>query len=476
MFDVAIIGAGVTGAHVARELTRRSFSVCLLEKADDLCMGASKANSAIVHAGFDARSGSMKARLNVRGCALMPQVARELAVPYKNIGSLVLAFSEAERKTLNELLGRGQKNGVPELEIIDGERLFEREPQISHEAVAALWAPTAGIVCPFELTLAAAENAVQNGAVFKRGFDVIAAKSDESGLTLIAKSGETVRARLAVNAAGAYADQVAMLFGDKTIKLEPRRGQYHLFDKIANDKANSVLFQCPTKAGKGILVTQTVHGNLLIGPSMEVTEPDDTATQSAVLNKVLEVARKSIPDLNSREIITSFAGLRAHEKGHDLVVGFSKANVRLYHTAGIESPGLSAAPAVGEYAAEEIAKRLGAAPRDDFDPIRKTVPLFSSLKKAEQAALAKANPDYGRIVCRCETVTRGDILAALHSTIPAVDIDGLKRRVRPTMGRCQGGFCGSICAEILADELGVPLTEITKFGGESKLLTGRLDT
>jgi glycerol-3-phosphate dehydrogenase len=474
MFDVAVIGAGVTGAHIARELTRRRLSVCLLEKENDLCMGASKANSAIVHAGFDAKSGTLKARLNVRGCEMMEQTARELGVPYKRIGSLVLAFDEAHRSTLQELLERGVANGVPGLEILEKERVLEMEPQVGKDVVAALWAPTAGIVCPFELTLGAAENAVENGALFKRSFKLVSAQCDDEGVTLTAESGESVRAKIAVNAAGVYADEVARLFGDDRLKIEPRRGEYHLFDKAAGGMARSVLFQCPTAAGKGVLVTPTVHGNLLIGPSMEVTEPDDTETEGEVLASVLQTARLSVPGLNPREVITSFAGIRAHEMGHDFIIGFSPANERLYNAAGIESPGLSAAPAVGEYAADELAERLGTDISEDFYPIRQTVPHFNTLPKSIQQAFAAADSNYGKIVCRCETVTRGDILAALRSTIPAHDIDGLKRRVRPTMGRCQGGFCGGICAELLAGELKIPMTEVTKFGGASKLLTGKI--
>ena len=477
LYDVAIIGAGVTGSHIARELTRRGFSVCLLEKTGDLCMGASKANSAIVHAGFDAKPGSLKARLNVRGCELMPVIAKELSVAYENIGSLVLAFCEDERKTLEKLLVRGIKNGVRGLEILEKERVFELEPNINRDIVAALWAPTAGIVCPFELTLAAAENAVQNGAIFKRNFDVVSVKADYDYITLTSSGGESIQAKLAVNAAGVYADKAAALFGDNSLDIEPRRGQYHLFDRTSGDKANSVLFQCPTPMGKGVLVTPTVHGNLLAGPSAEVSEPDDTATQGDVLQKVFEKACKSVPNLCIREVITAFAGLRAHEKNtHDFVIGFSSANPKLYNAAGIESPGLTAAPAIGEYVANEIADKLKNENAEcaGFNPIRETAKHFSLLNKQEQTALAKENPDYGKIVCRCETVTRGDIIAALRSTIPARDIDGLKRRVRPTMGRCQGGFCGSICAEIMADDLNIPLDEITKCGGDSKLLTGRI--
>ncbi|MCL2023847.1 MAG: FAD-dependent oxidoreductase, partial [Oscillospiraceae bacterium] len=357
---------------------------------------------------------------------------------------------------------------------IERERIQELEPNINPDVVCALWAPVSGIVCPFELTLAAAENAVENGAVFLHSFEVVAIENNDDGLRLISQDGRDITAKIAVNAAGIYSDKVAALFGDESICIEPRRGQYMLLDKTSGDMANRVLFQCPTPMGKGILVTPTVHGNLLVGPSAEVSDRDDSATDSKTLCNVAAIAKKSIPSLNMREIITSFAGIRAHDKNDDFVIGFSKANPRLYNAAGIESPGLTSAPAIGEYAAKEIAEFLGATDRADFNPIRVKKTPFNKLSKEEQVARAKSDSNYGKIVCRCETVTRGDILCALRSPIPARNIDGIKRRVRPTMGRCQGGFCCSICAEILADELNIPLDEITKFGGKSKLLTGKI--
>ncbi len=472
-YDVAIIGAGVIGAFAARELSRYNIRTALIERCNDMAMGTSKANSAIVHAGFDAIPGTLKARFNVEGTALMPKVCKELSVPFKPIGSLVVAFSDEEMKTLEKLLERGNKNGVSGLEIYGREKLREVEPNISEEAVGALFAPTAGIVCPYELTIAATENAVVNGAEFIRNFEV--AGIDYSGDTFTLRSADKeIKAKIVVNAAGVYADKIAAMAGDNSINIIPRKGEYVLCDKTSGSLAKHVVFQCPTPMGKGVLVTPTVDGNLLLGPTAkDIEDKENTVTTAQSLAEVLEKTKKSFPTINTRDIITSFAGLRAHEDSDDFIIGKSAANPKFINAAGIESPGLSAAPAIGAYIAGLVRDELGADAKPDFTPVREEPVRFRNMTNEQRKALIEKNPAYGRIICRCETVTEGEILDAIKAPAGARDVDGVKRRTRAGMGRCQGGFCGSKVVELLAKELGVEVNEITKFGGNSRILYER---
>jgi glycerol-3-phosphate dehydrogenase len=472
-YDVAIIGAGVSGAFIARELSRYKLKIALLEKFNDLAMGTSKANSGIVHSGFDAIPGTLKAKLNVKGTSLMPEVCKELNVPFKPISSLLVAFCDEELKTLDMLKARGEANGVPGLEIYDKAKLHEVEPALNEDAVAALWAPTAGIVCPYELTIGAAENAVSNGVEFIRNFAVDAI--DYGGNEFTVKSGENcIKATYVVNAAGVFCDEIAAMAGDNSLHTIARKGEYMLCDKSVGNTVNHTVFQCPNKMGKGVLVTQTVDGNLLIGPSaIDIEDKENTDTTASTLASILETAKKSVPSLTTREVITSFAGLRAHLECDDFIIEKSKANDKFINVAGIESPGLSSAPAVGQYVADMIVSEYGAEKKSDFNPERKAPVRFRHLSNEERKALVEKNPAYGRIICRCETITEGAILDAIRAPAGARDVDGVKRRTRAGMGRCQGGFCGSKVVELLARELGVELNEITKFGGDSKIIYER---
>ncbi|HCT15907.1 MAG TPA: FAD/NAD(P)-binding oxidoreductase, partial [Ruminococcaceae bacterium] len=369
-YDVAVVGAGVIGSLIARELSRYNLSVALIEKCNDMAMGTSKANSAIVHAGFDAMPGTLKARFNVRGTELMPEVCKTLNVPFKNIGSLVVAFSDEETETLNVLLERGKANGVPNLEIYDADKLREVEPSISDEAKGALWAPTAGIVCPYELTVAAVENAVVNGVEFIRNYAVEKIDFDGDVFTL-ADGEKTIKTKYVINTAGVYSDEIAALIGDDSIKIIPRKGEYMLCDKSVGSLAKHTIFQCPSKMGKGILVTPTVDGNLLIGPSaLDIEDKTDVSTTASELADVLKAAQKSVPTVSTRAVITSFAGLRAHSTNDDFIIEPSKKNDRFFNVAGIESPGLSAAPAIAEYVGQTVAEYLGAQAKTDFVPER----------------------------------------------------------------------------------------------------------
>ena len=472
-YDVAVVGAGVIGSLIARELSRYDLRIALVDKCNDMAMGTSKANSAIVHAGFDAKPGSLKARFNVEGTALMPELCKELGVPFKPVGSLVVAFSDEEKDTLNELLERGQINGVPGLEIYDREKLCSVEPYISEEAKGALWAPSAGIVCPYELTIAAVENAVVNGVDFIRNFEVKAIQFNGESFTLSADY-KLINAKYIINAAGVFCDEVASLIGDSSIHTTPRKGEYMLCDKSIGHLANHTIFQCPSKMGKGILVTPTVDGNLLIGPSaLDIEDKTNVATTAGTLSDVLEAAKRSVPCLTTREVITSFAGLRAHCDRNDFIIEESEINSQFINVAGIESPGLSSAPAIALYVKEILLDKINASEKENFNPFREEPVRFRHMTNEERKALIEKNPSYGRIICRCETITEGEIIDAIKAPAGARDVDGVKRRTRAGMGRCQGGFCGSKVVEILARELNMEINEITKSGGNSRILYER---
>lgn len=475
-FDVVVIGAGVTGAMITRELSRYDLKVALLEKCSDVAMGSTKANSAIVHAGFDAENGSLKAKLNVEGTALMPGVCRELNVPYKNAGSFVIAYNDEEKETLQVLYDRGVKNGVPDMEIVDKARLKEMEPCITDEAIAALWAPTAGIVCPYELTIAACVNAVENGAQLFRNCGVTAIKDDGEYFTLETDKGE-FKTKYVVNAAGVHADTVARMIGDDSFNIIARKGEYFLLDKAESAKVKHVLFACPSKMGKGILLTPTVDSNVLAGPtSIDIESKSDVDTTTEGLGLVTANAGRAVPSVNLRNCITSFAGIRAHtdRADNDFVIGVSEKNGRFINAAGIESPGLSAAPATGRYVAGIILSMMpDAKKKENFNPVRPAPVRFREMTTEQRKALVEKDKRYGRIICRCETVTEGEIIDAIKGPVGATDMDGVKRRTRAGMGRCQSGFCGSKVVEILARELGDCVNEVTKYGGESKIIYER---
>ena len=473
-YDVAVIGAGVVGSLITRELSKYNIKIALLERCNDCAMGATKANSAIVHAGFDAKPGTLKAKLNVRGVELMKKFCKELNVPLKNNGALVVAFSEEEMPHLEELLKRGEENGVPELRIVKRDELKKLEPNIGDTAVGALVAPTSSIVCPYELTIAGVENAVTNGAEFIRNCEVTGIKSENEEFVLSTTAGE-ITAKYVINAAGVHSGKIAKLIGDNSVEIIVRHGDYYLLDKSQGTLASHTIFQCPTKMGKGVLVSPTVDGNLIVGPSAsDIDDGNDVATTAKGLEGIYSAATKSVPAVSLRNAITSFSGNRAHPTTDDFIIGSSDVNKNFINVAGIESPGLSSAPAIAEMV-EGIMTELtgGMDKKENFDPIRPEPVRFRHMSTEERAKLIEKNKAYGRIVCRCETITEGEILDAIHAPAGARDVDGVKRRTRAGMGRCQGGFCGSKVVEILARELGVSMNEITKFGGESKIMYDR---
>ena len=473
MYDAVIIGGGAVGCAVARYLSRYRLDICLVERGEDVCVGTSKANSAICHAGFDAPAGSAKARFNVEGSRMMEGLSRELDFPYRRCGSLVLCFDEAELPHLWELLDRGVQNGVEGLEILDKAALHALEPAVSDKAVAALWAPTGAILCPFGMTIALAENAAANGCAFR--FDTEVSRIERrGGFFRLHTGGDFIDARVVISAAGVHGDALHNQLCEEKLTIVPRRGEYCLLDRTCGQLVRHTIFQLPSAMGKGVLVTPTVHGNLLVGPTaVDQPDKDRTATTAEGLRAVAETAAKSVESLPMRDTITSFAGLRAHLSGpeDDFIVGESADG--FFEAVGIESPGLSSAPAIGRYLAALAAEKLHAVEKLDFIAQRRDIPRPREMDFAARQALIARDPAYGQVICRCEGVTEGEIRDAIRRTPGARSLDGVKRRVRAGMGRCQGGFCGPKVMELLSRELHVPITELTKGGGESRLLAGR---
>ena len=471
MLDVIIIGAGVSGCAAARELSRYQADILVLDKEEDVCCGTTKANSAIVHAGFDAEHGSLMAKLNVEGSEMMPALSKELDFSYEQCGSLVVCLSEDDRPRLEALYENGVKNGVRDLRIIEREELVGMEPNISDNAVAALWAPTGAIVCPFGLTYALAENAAKNGVKFQFDTEVTGLEKLENGWRVLTNQG-TFETKVVVNAAGVHADELHNIADSAhPMTIIPRRGDYFLLDHAAAEHVHHTIFQLPGKYGKGVLVSPTAHGNLLIGPTaIDIENKEGTNTTADGLNDVREKSGLAVKNLPLRQTITSFAGLRAHDPRHDFTIQESAPG--FVDCAGIESPGLSSGPAIGKMVAGIVNGILKAEEKADFDPTRKGILNPQKLSFEERAELIQQNPAYGQIICRCESVTEGEIVDAIHRVPGARSLDGVKRRVRAGMGRCQAGFCSPRTMEILARELGVDQSEITKSGGASKIIVG----
>ena len=473
MFDVIVIGGGVVGGLILRELTKYKLNVCLLEKDGDVAMGASRANSGIVHAGYDAKEGSLKAKFNVLGNKMMEGVCADLGVKFRRNGSLVVAFSEEEIDTLHALKTRGEKNGVEGLTVINQAQLRAMEKNISDEAVAALYAPTGGIVCPYELTIASIGNAMDNGAQLMTDFEVAAIEKTPNGYLVKSKDGQAVETKLIINCAGLYSGKIAEMVGDNDVKIGARKGEYILLDRESGDFVAHTLFFTPTAKGKGILVTQTVDNNIMLGPTADEQEDGDTQTSADGLAFVIEKARQMCKNPPLFNTITSFAGVRAYSDRHDFILEESKNAKGVIHCAGIESPGLTASPAIAKYVVETlVGGMLTLEQNEKFNGTRTPDYFFKNLSMEEKNEMIKKDPSYGKIVCRCEQVTEGEILRAIRENPPAKDIDGVKRRTRSGMGRCQGGFCQPFVAELIAKERGMSLTNVTKSGKDAYLLTG----
>ena len=472
MYDVAIIGAGVIGSAIARELSRYNAKVCVIEREEDVCCGTSKANSAIVHAGFDAKPGTLKAALNVKGNEMMEQLSKDLDFPFERNGSLVVCTKDQNRADLEDLLEKGKLNGVPGVRIVERDELIQMEPNLSDDVVAALYAPTGAIVCPFHLTMAFAENAFENGVEFFLNTEVTNIKKSECTYFISTTKGE-IEAKVVVNAAGVYADVFNNMVSANKLEIIARKGEYMLLDKTAGDHVSHTIFQLPSKMGKGVLVTPTVHGNLLVGPTAtDIENKEGVNTTQAGLDSLGSTCGLSVKNVPLRQVITSFAGLRAHEVNGDFVIGEVSDAEGFFNAAGIESPGLSSAPAIGELLASQVAEKLELTEKDNFKATRKGILRPETLTFEERNALIKENPAYGNIICRCEMITEGEILDAIHRPLGARSLDGVKRRTRAGMGRCQAGFCSPRTMEILEREVPMSMFDITKNGGKSTFVVG----
>ena len=475
-YDIAIIGAGVIGGMAARELSRYDLRVCLLEKENDVAMGATRANSGIIHGGYDPEPGTLKAKMNTQGVGLLYEAARDLNVHHKNNGSLVVAFGTAEEEaTLEELFHRSFENGIDCVKLISGEEARKMEPNLSEKVSKALYVPNAGIICPYDLTIAAIGNAMDNGVELKRNFQVVKIEKNDC-FTVTSAEGETVKCNYLLNCAGGYSDKVAQMAGDGFFTIIPRAGEYMLLDKAEGGRVKHTIFQVPTAEGKGILVTPTADGNLLTGPTAtKVEEPSSTQTTAEGLAMVGKLASKSVPSVNFRQVITSFSGVRSSEKNGDFIIQASEKVDNLVHVAAIDSPGLTSCVAIAKMAVGILADQgLTLTEKENWNGKRENAHAFQEMTDEEKNAYIQEHPAYGKIVCRCETVSEGEMRDAIKRNPPAFDLDGVKRRTRGGMGRCQGGFCSPYVMKLIAQEQGMKMEEVTKFGRGSEPLTGKL--
>jgi len=476
LYDVVIIGAGVVGGMLARELSRYELRVCLLEKENDVACGASRANSGIVHGGYDPVPGTLKAKLNTSGVELLFDAARQLNVPHKRNGSMVCAFSQEEVPTLQELYDQGIENQIPGLAILTGEEARSIEPNLSKEVVAVLHVTNAGIICPYELTIAAVGNAMDNGVHLERNFAVSSIEKQDGIFTVAAQNGAQVQARYVCNCAGGFADKVAKMAGDEIPAIIPRAGEYMLLDKTVGGTVSHTLFQVPTKEGKGILVSPTVDGNLLCGPTAAVVAtPESRDTTPGGLAIVSRLASKTVPSVDFRQVITSFTGVRASTAGGDFIVEASKTVPGLVHAAAIDSPGLTCCVSIAKYMTELLAGAgLTLTEKEAWLGTRPDPHAFRKMSDEEKNRAIQQDPAYGKIVCRCETVSEGEILDAIRRNPPAWDVDGVKRRTRSGMGRCQGGFCGPYVMELIAKSHNIPMEAVTKSGPGAEMVLERI--
>ena len=475
MYDIVIIGAGVIGCAVACRLGRYAGRVAVVDQAHDVSEGASKANSGIIHAGYDAKAGTQKARLNVKGAKMMEEYCRILGVRYIRSGAMVLGFHEEDRVTLEALYHNAQVNGVEGCRLIEKDRILSMEPNLNPQVLLALDVPGSALVSPYELTHALADSAAENGVEFLLGTRVTQLVHRENAWQLITPKG-TIAARAVINCAGGDAGRLHNQISTRQVRIIARRGQYYLLDHTKPPLFTRTIFQAPTKMGKGVLVTPTTHDNLLLGPTAEdIEDCADTDTTRGGLNDVLEKARLTFPNVSLRQVITTFSGIRAHEEGGDFIIGAVEgAPEGAFEAVGIESPGLSAAPAIGDELGDLAAHSLNMPRKSDYIAPTPLPKAFSAMNEAERIAAYQKDPDYGRIVCRCEQVTEAEVRRAIRRPVGATDLDGVKRRTRAGMGRCQGGFCSTRVMEILAEELGRKLPDITKSGGRSWVLSSSI--
>lgn len=480
--DVLIIGGGISGASIARELSRWKLDILLVEKEADLALQASGRNDGEVHPGVDLSKGSKKHAYVRRGNAMYDQVCRELDVPFRRVGQYV-CFEKACWKPLIALycLIRRRRDGISDTRLISGAELQRREPRLAHNFAFAISNPSSGCVCPYGLTIAYAENAVHNGAQVSLNTAVLGMQVKDGAITSVATNRGTVYPTLVINAAGVFAEDVAAMAGDRFFSIHPRRGTNSILDKKAGAYMHTIASVRDLKPqnthSKGGGILHTVHDNLLVGPdAVETWEKENTETHRESIDRVFQKQVRTMPALAQKDIITYFTGVRAPTFEEDFIIEMGRKTRNILHCAGIQSPGLTTAPAVAVDVAQMAVQYLSAgkpvAQNERFDPIRHGVPVLREMDDASRSALIRRNPDYGVIVCRCEEISKGEILDALRSPICVPTLDGVKKRVRPGMGRCQGGFCSPLVTQIIADFLGVPLSEVRKSGADSAITFG----
>jgi len=481
MYDIIIIGGGIIGTVTARELSKYALKILLIECGTDIAIGATKANSGILHAGYDCIPGTLKARLNVKGSIMYPGLCNELDIPYRTNGSLVIATNQNDQARLQILYKQGLENGVASMEILSSNDVYALEPNLSSNITGALRAKTAGIISPYEAGIAFGESAAINGVEFlletkvknikadgKNGY-VLQAISQNNRHCKSAKNEKTFRSRIIINAAGVSSADINNHISPLKEEIVPWRGQYYILDNTQKNLVNHTIFQLPTNLGKGVLVVPTIDHNILLGPTAEAPEnPHATATTAESLHDILVKTKQILKTVPIHDRITTYAGIRAKHSSKDFVL--EEATPGFINAIGIDSPGLTAAPAIAEYITEMATKRLQPALNPNFNPVRIGITSFRELSQADQVAAIKGNQAYGRVICRCETITEAEILDAIHRPIGAKNLDAIKRRTRAQMGRCQGGFCKLRIVELLSQELGIPLTDVTKDGVGSEIM------
>lgn len=473
MYDVAIIGGGVIGASIFRELTKYHLKIVILEKENDVAMGTSKANSAIIHAGYDPKAGTLMSEYNIKGNRMIEDICRELNVPFKRNGSLILAFDDKDMNTIKKLYENGRKANVKGLRILTSKEVLNMEPYVNKDIKGALYAPSGGIIDPFGYTIALAENGVDNGGEIKLNKEVISIEKKENFI-IKTKDNEIIESVFVINAAGVYSDEIHNMICEKSFEIKPRLGEYFIFEKCQGSLFKHTIFQCPSEKGKGILVTPTVHGNLLVGPdAIDVSDKDDTGTTREGLDMVKETALLSSDKVDFKKVIKNFAGLRAISSTGDFIIEENEKVKNFIDVAGIMSPGLTASPAIALKVIDILKEcKLKFIEKKDFNPIRKCI-NFMDLSYEEKNKLIKKDERYGKIICRCECISEGEIVDAIKRSFGVLSLDGIKRRCRPGMGKCQGGFCGPKVHEIIAREYNLPMENIFMDKEGSYILTGK---
>jgi len=469
--DVAIVGAGVSGCFIARELSRYRLEIVIIERDSDVCSGASKGNGGAVHSGANTEPNTLKARLCVEGNARFPSLAEELSFPLKTVGSLIIARNESEKPHLEQLLQWAQANRVPDCRIIDSAEIKRLEPNV--KAVAALFAPTLRITCPHRFVFALADNAFENGVKFLLDTTVTDIEVRRGKVTAVITDRGRINAKVVINAAGVHADRIAEMAGVRDFDIIPRRGEYYVLDKRVQLVSRNI-FPVPTKVTKGTCVFPSIDGNNLIGPNADIVDDrDDTSTSASVKEAIIRTVKQFVPSLPEGEIIAAFAGVRATSDSGDFIIGHTRVD-GFINVAGIQSPGLTASPAIAEMVVNLVGEKLRLTRNPKFRPERKRPKRFADCSVEERKALIARDARHSRIVCRCEMVTEKEIIDAIHLGLGARTINGIKFRTRAGMGRCQGGFCRFRVAQILARELNKPLTEVTLRGRKSFLFAGRV--